>query len=135
MIRRMIHLAYLQEKPSRWTPIPASSVHYGASGSWNSSIYAALLVSPPKIADLVQDLDREVDRLLERAREKQWSPEDFREERRALGRLAAAYLNASRGETGWSPIPIESIWAWDNSAQLSWTSEAGESNPNPQPAD
>jgi hypothetical protein len=135
MIRRAIHLAYLTEKPPRDTPIPGASAHFDASGSWNSSIYAALLVSPPKIADLVQGLDREVDRLLGRAREKQWSQHDFREERRALGRLAAAYLNAARVETGWSPIPIESIWAWDKSAELGWTFEAGEPDPNPQPAD
>jgi hypothetical protein len=135
MIRRTIHLAYLTEKPSRDTPIPGSSPYYAASGNWNSSIYAALLVSPPKIADLVQDLDREVDRLLEEARKKQWSQNDFREERRALGRLAAAYLNASRAETGWSPIPIETIWAWDRSTEPGSISEAEESNPNPLPTD
>ena len=67
------------------------------------AMYAALLVSPPRIADLVQALDREADRLIDRAMEKQWSRDDFRKERRALGRLAAEYLNASRAETGWSP--------------------------------
>jgi hypothetical protein len=116
VIRRMIDLAYLAEKPARGSPTGSSSAYHEATIGWNSSIYAALLVSPPKLAALVQNLDREVDRLLERALEKQWSRIDFREERRGLGRLAADYLNASRAEVGWSPVPIESVWAWDSAA-------------------
>ena len=125
VIRRMIHLAYLTEKPPQPTLVPASSAYHGASVGWNSSIYAALLVSPPKIADMVQNLDREVDRLLEQALEKPWSRAEFREERRALGRLAAAYLNASRAETGWSPIPIETVWAWDEVIRDSTAKDQG----------
>jgi hypothetical protein len=113
VIRRMIHLAYLMEKPPQPTLTPPASAYHEASVSWNSSIYAALLVSSPKIANIVQGLDREVDRLLERAMEKPWSRLGFREERRSLGRLAANYLNASRAEVGWSSIPIETVWAWD----------------------
>ena len=116
VIRRMIDLAYLTDKPVRGTPTAASSAYHQATIGWNSSIYAALLVSPPKLAALVQNLDREVDRLLERAVEKRWSRVDFRDERRALGRLAADYLNASRAEVGWSPVPIESVWAWAGTA-------------------
>ncbi len=116
VIRRMIDLAYLTDKPARGSPTAASSAYHQATIGWNSSIYAALLVSPPKLAALVQNLDREVDRLLERALEKRWSRDDFRDERRALGRLAADYLNASRAEVGWSPVPIESVWAWDGTA-------------------
>jgi hypothetical protein len=119
VIRRMMHLAYLTEKPPQPTLTPASSAYHEASVGWNSSIYAALLVSPSKIADMVQNLDREVDRLLAQALEKPWSRADFREERRALGRLAAAYLNASRAEAGWSPIPLESLWAWDEAIRES----------------
>ena len=74
-----------------------------------------MLVASPKIADMVQDLDREVDRLLARAMEKPWSRAEFRKERRSLGRLAATYLNASRAEVGWPPIPIDTVWAWDES--------------------
>jgi hypothetical protein len=114
VIRRMIDLAYLTEKPTRGSPAGRTpSAYHEATIGWNSSIYAALLVSPPDLAALVQNLDREVDRLLERALEKQWSRTDFREERRGLGRLAANYLNASRAEVGWSPVPIDSVWAWD----------------------
>lgn len=119
VIRRMIHLAYLTEKPPRPTLTPAASAYHEASVNWDSSIYAALLVSSPKLANMVQKLDREVDRLLERAMEKSWSRTEFREERRSLGRLAATYLNASRAEVGWSSIPIETVWAWDEAIDAS----------------
>jgi hypothetical protein len=111
LIRQMINLAYIAKKPPRGSP--AYAAYHKATIGWNSSIYAALLVSPPNVVDLVQDLDREVDRLVDRAMEKRWSRAEFREERRALGRLAADYLNASRAETGWSSIPLKSVWAWD----------------------
>ena len=61
VIRQMIDLAYLAEKPPRGSPEYAA--YHKATIGWNSSIYAALLVSPPHVVDLVQDLDREVDRL------------------------------------------------------------------------
>jgi hypothetical protein len=64
VIRRMIDLAYLPEKPARGSPRSPTAYHE-ATIEWNSSIYAALLVSPPKLAVLVQNLDREADRLLE----------------------------------------------------------------------
>ena len=123
VIRPMIHLAYLTEKPPRPTLTFAASAYHEATVKWNSSIYAALLVSPPKIANMVQDLDREVDRLTERAMEKSWPRTEFREERRSIGRLAASYLNASRAEIGWPPIPIDSVWAWDESPDDSTASE------------
>jgi hypothetical protein len=119
VIRRMMRLAYLTEKPPLPTLTPDSSAYHEASVSWNSSIYSALLVSPPKIASMVQELDREVDRLLGRALDRSWSRAEFREERRHIGQLAAAYLNASRAETGWSPIPIKTVWAWDEKMQES----------------
>lgn len=125
VIRRMIQLAYLEEKPPHPTITPATSAYHGASVKWNSSIYAALLVSSPRIADIVQGLDREVDRLLELALGKVWSRAQFREERRSLGRLAATYLNASRAEVGWPPIPIGTVWAWDESADDSTGSMTG----------
>lgn len=119
LITAMIHLAYLTEKPSaRPALVPGSQAYREANADWNSSTYAALLVSSSKIADMVQGLDREVDRLLARALEKPWSWTEFREERRLIGRLGAAYLNAVRAETGWSPIPIESVWAWDKTDTL-----------------
>jgi hypothetical protein len=59
--------------------------------------------------------------------DKPWSREEFREERRALGRLAATYLNAARAEAGWSPIPLESVWTWDEA------SYRGMPQPDPSP--
>src|SRR6516225_3626106 len=53
VVRRMIDLAYLSEKPARGAPRTASAYHEATIG-WNSSIYAALLVSPPQLAVLVR---------------------------------------------------------------------------------
>jgi len=111
LIRQMIDVAYLAEKPPRGST--AYAAYHKVTIGWNSSIYAALLVSPPNVVDIVQGLDRDVDRLTDRAMEKRWSRAEFREERRAIGRLAADYLNASRAETGWSSIPLKSVWTWD----------------------
>jgi hypothetical protein len=72
---------------------------------------------------MVQDLDREVDRLTQRAMEKSWPRTEFREERRWIGRLAASYLNAPRAEIGWPPIPIDTVWAWDESPDDTTASE------------
>jgi hypothetical protein len=124
LVRRMIDLAFLGEKPPRGDPGPHYSAYRDATIRWNSSIYTALLVSPPRVANLVQALDREADRLMDRAMEQRWSRENFRDERRALGRLAAEYLNASRAETGWSPIRLGSVWAWDETT-LSDTPDLG----------
>lgn len=117
LVRRMIDLAYAADKPTRTDPEALSTAYREATIRWNSSIYAALLVSPPKLAALVQALDREVDRLVDIAMEKPWSRTDFRHERRALGRLAAQYLNASRAETGWSGSRLDSVWAWDETTR------------------
>jgi hypothetical protein len=116
LVRGMIDIAFLTEKPLKADPGAVSPTYRDATIGWNSSIYVALLVSPPKIAELVQALDREVDRIIDLAVDKPWSREEFREERRALGRLAATYLNAARAETGWPPIPIESVWTWDEAS-------------------
>jgi len=140
LIRRIMRLAYLTEKPTISPAVKATALaaqnYFDASASWNGSIYAALLVSPPKIAKLVQELDREVDRLLEQAMSRPWSQAEFREQRRALGRIAAKYLNASRAETGWRPIHIESIWSWDRATELSFDADAAPPNaatPDPDP--
>jgi hypothetical protein len=113
LTRRTIELAHLTNKLQGEDTGLALSAYREATIGWNSAIYAALLVSPPKAAGLVADLDREIDRLKEQALAKQWSRDDFREERRLLGRLAAEYLNVLRGEVGWSPLALESVWTWD----------------------
>jgi len=131
VVRRMMHLAYLKEKPAAATSTPAKLAYHDAVASWNSSIHAALLVCPPKIVGLVRDLDREVDRLIGRALEKQWSRLEFREERRALGQLAAEYLNESRAEAGWPPIRLDTIWSWDETAESSVDRVDGEATAYP----
>jgi hypothetical protein len=135
VVRRLIHLAYLQEKPAKATPVPAPLDYHEAMAIWNSSIYAALLISPPNIAGLVIELDREVDRLIQRATERQWSRLEFREERRALDRLIDAYLTASRAEAGWPALPIETITSWEEDAEASANPPRGEPAAQPQPAD
>ena len=45
VIRGMIHLAYLTEKPPQPALTPAASAYHEASVKWNSPIYAAMLVS------------------------------------------------------------------------------------------
>lgn len=135
VVRRMMRIAYLQEKPATATSAPAPSSYHDAVAVWNSSLYAALLVSPPKIVGLVQDLDREVDRLIGLAMERQWSRLEFREERRVLGRLAAAYLNATRAEAGWSPIQLKTVWSWDEAAEAVIDQLDEQSTAYLQPAD
>jgi hypothetical protein len=132
----MMRIAYLHEKPATSSSASAPSSYHDAVAIWNSSIYAALLVSPPKIVGLVQDLDREVDRLIGLAMEKQWSRLEFREKRRVLGRLAADYLKASRAEAGWSPIHLKTVWSWDDeAAEVSADRLDEQSTAYPQPAD
>lgn len=116
LVRRMIDIAYLSDKPPRGDPGPTSSAYRDATIKWNSSIYAALLVSPPNTVTLVQALDGEADRLIDVAIARQWARDDFRDERRVLGRLAADYLNSMRTATGWPPIALESIWGWDGTS-------------------
>jgi len=113
LVRRMIDLAHLAEKPARGDPGLESSAYRDATIAWNSAIYAALLVSPPHVAVMVQAIDREVDRLVDLAIAQRWSRAGFRDERRVLRKLAERYLNAMRSETGWPPLQIDTVWAWD----------------------
>jgi len=55
--------------------------------------------------------------LTRRAMAKQWTLEEFRQERDSLGRLAAKYLDAARTETGWPPLHLESLWMWDEESR------------------
>ena len=62
-----------------------------AAMEWNNARHAALLVSPPEVAALLQGLDGQSDSLLVRAMAKQWTLEEFRKERDSLGLLAANF--------------------------------------------
>jgi hypothetical protein len=94
----------------------AWSAHAASAMEWNNARHAALLVSPPRVAALLQDIDGQVDSLTRRAMAKQWTLMEFRQERDSLGRLAAKYLDAARAETGWPPLQLESLWMWNQGA-------------------
>jgi hypothetical protein len=111
LMRRMIDFAYLEDKADRRSATIQN--YHEASVGWNSAMYAALLVSLPGPATQIAPLDREVDRLLDLAASKQWTRDEFRQERVGLGRLAAAYLRTSRREAGFPDIALPSIWTWD----------------------
>jgi hypothetical protein len=123
-VSRINGLAYLAEKEGDefeniWSGHAASAV------AWNNARHAALLVSPPEVAALLQDLDNQVDWLTGRAMAKEWTLEQFRKERDKLGRLAAKYLDAARMEAGWPPLRLESLWMWDQTEGPSNVNSAG----------
>lgn len=109
----MIDLAYLEDKRGDARGQAAIASYHEATIQWNSSMYAALLVSPPAAAQLIPEIDREVDRLLDEAMAKSWSRTSFREERRVLGRLAAGYLHTIRELSGLPDIDLPSVWTWE----------------------
>ena len=112
LVRRMINVAYQREKQSD-DGLTAISRYEEATITWNSAMYAALLVSPAAAAELIPRLDREVDRLLDAAMDRSWSHSDFRQERRALGELAAEYLATSRKLAGFAAIDLPTVWSWE----------------------
>ena len=105
-------LAYLADKNSD-DGEKAWFAECAAATEWNNARHAALLVSPPEAAALLQGLDGQSDALLVRAMAKQWTLAEFREERDSLGRLAANYLDAVRAGAGWPPLQLRSLWMWD----------------------
>lgn len=94
-------------------------VECAAAVEWNNARHAALLVSPPEVAALLQDLDEQADSLTDQAVIKEWTMGEFRKERDRLGRLAANYLDAMRAETGWPPLRLKSLWMWHQSEKPS----------------
>ncbi len=101
-------LAYLADKESSdaenaWAALAASVI------GWHNIRHAALLVSSPKVAALLQDIDEQADSLADQAMAKQWTLVEFRQERASLSRLAADYLDAARAEVGWPPLQMKSL--------------------------
>lgn len=105
-------LAYLADKKSDKGK-KAWDIECAAATECNNARHAALLVSPPDVAALLQGLDAQADSLLKRAMAKQWTLEEFRKERDYLGRLAANYVDAVRAAAGWPPLQLKSLWMWD----------------------
>ncbi|MGS2615320.1 hypothetical protein ACVCAH_12470 [Micromonospora sp. LZ34] len=113
LVRRLMNLAYLEDK--RGDEASAAMEHYReATIAWNSAMYAVLLVGSPAGTALVPSLDREVDRLWECAMSRRWTRDEFREERKALGQLAARYLATTRKLSGHDAIGLRSVWTWDD---------------------
>jgi hypothetical protein len=109
-------LAYLADKNSG-DGEKAWLVECAAVMEWNNARHAAMLVSPPEIAALLQALDGQSDSLLVQAMARQWTLEGFRKERDSLGRLAADYLDAVRAAAGWPPLQLKSLWTWDQAEE------------------
>jgi hypothetical protein len=123
LVRRMIDVAYLEDKRlenTRTTQV--IQAYHEATISWNSAMYAALLVSSPALPERIPGLDQEVDRLLDLAAARKWTRSEFREQRRSLGRLAAEYLNMARAGSGASKIRITTVWTWDSLSSPASTS-------------
>ena len=95
-------LAYIADKESEEGK-KAWSIESAAATACNNARHAALLVSPPEAAALLQGIDEQADSLLDRAMAKQWTLEEFRKERDSLGRIAADYLDAVRAAVGAHP--------------------------------
>ncbi len=94
LMRRMIDVAYLADKRAESRASVIQRYH-DATVVWNGAMYEALMVSSPGLAALVPPLDREVDRLVDEAMDRQWSRADFRAERLTIGRLAAEYADSA----------------------------------------
>lgn len=115
-VSRINDLAYLADKESDEGK-SAWSTQVAAVTGWNNSRHAALLVSPPEVAAMLQKLDKQTDLLLQQAMSKEWTLVEFRKQRDSLGRLAATYIDAMRAETGWAPLRLKSLWTWDQTVE------------------
>ncbi len=113
VVRRMINVAYVDPAESRDQASPVVAAFNEAMVVWNNARYAAMLVTPPKVAEHVDKLDCEVDRLVDLACAQSWTRQEFRQERKKLGRMAAEYLRVARQRAGLADIELPSIWTWD----------------------
>jgi hypothetical protein len=116
--RSMIDIGRVSPDVTTETNEAAWAHHHEAATRWNSARYAAALVCPASELVRLDDIDREVDRLLDLALSKQWKSREFRVERQGLGRLAAAYLVEVRSNAGQKPIQIETLWSWDGTERV-----------------
>ena len=113
LTRRLLDLAFLPDDRKTDRDLPARTRYHDATIEWNSAMYRALLINSPELAIRIRALDREVDRLLDLAMSRSWRREEFREQRKELGRLAAGYLQLARNVSGLPDVELTSIWAWD----------------------
>lgn len=91
-----------------WVPFHAASVE------WNAARHEAALIAPKTELQLLTQLDRELDLVLEAAILKRWDPSDFRLQRARLGELASQYVRAARTTANEGSADLPSIWSWAN---------------------
>lgn len=96
------------------TGAEARAAHYlDATTAWNSAMYTALIVGSETVVELLFATDREIDNLFLKAQSRQWSPAEFRQERRHIGELAAQLLDAARRATDSPALQLTSVWSWE----------------------
>lgn len=111
--RKLINIARHEDPAGLPDTSPLWVEQLEAATRWNSARYAAALVCPHDQLALLDELDREVDRIFDEALAKRWTGREFRPVREELGRRGARFLAGVRAETLDSPLdPIETLWAW-----------------------
>lgn len=78
---------------------------------WNAARHEAALIAPQTELQLLAQLDRDLDRVLEAAILKRWDPSDFRMQRARLGELAFQYVRAARRTANEGSADLPSIWS------------------------
>lgn len=89
-----------------WVPFHPASVE------WNAARHEAALIAPRTELQLLAQLDRELDHVLEAAIVTRWDPSDFRLQRARLGELASQYVRAARTTANEGSADLPSIWSW-----------------------
>ena len=135
VIRRMINIAYLdpvesgdyesrtfkRRKPRNPHSLGVITAFDDAMIEWNKARYKAILIVPAEIAATIPVLDEEIDRILKLAHSRAWTRAEFRQERIAIGRMAANYLKLARILAGMPGLELHSIWTWDTGDLISLT--------------
>ena len=94
LVRRMINVAYLdpaesgsydlqefaKRRPQNPRAAAVMAAFDDATAEWNSARHKALLVTPPRLAEKIPELDNEVDRLLDSAHAQIWTRAEFRQQ-------------------------------------------------------
>lgn len=81
--------------------------------AWNSARYGVLVGMDQRSAQLVLELDREIDRLIDAALARHWTRSEFRGERRRTGELMAEFIEHTRIRAELSPLDLTTVWTWD----------------------
>ena len=96
--RKLVNIARHEDAQALADNAPLWVEQLEAATRWNSARYAAALVCPDEQLSLLDDLDREVDRVFDAALSKHWTGRQFRALREELGRLGARFLSSVRAE-------------------------------------